>query len=150
VRKLSTAASRTGWGPITVLIEADLKMPRTTATSDVFNAIAAPRRRQIIDILARRRGTPVGTIVLALGVPQPDVSKHLGILRKAGVVSVSKQGQRRVYVLNFDRLRPVSDWVKTFEAHWDRQLDRIRARAEERAMALSSKTGGATRKKGTS
>jgi DNA-binding transcriptional ArsR family regulator len=124
-------------------------MPRTAAASDVFHAIAAPRRRQIIDMLSQRNGAAVGAIVVALGAPQPDVSKHLGVLRKAGLVSVSKQGQSRVYVLNFERLRPVSEWVKSFERHWERQLDRIRARAEERAAALSSMTEGTTRKKGT-
>jgi DNA-binding transcriptional ArsR family regulator len=125
-------------------------VPRSSATADVFNAIAAPRRREIIDVLSRHQGVPVGTIVVALGLPQPDVSKHLGVLRKAGIVSVSKQGQHRVYVLNFDRLRPVYDWVKAFERHWERQLDRIRARAEERARALASTTEKSTGKKGKS
>jgi DNA-binding transcriptional ArsR family regulator len=101
-------------------------------------------------MLSRHQGVPVGTIVVALGLRQPDVSKHLGVLRKAGIVSVSKQGQHRVYVLNFDRLRPVYDWVKAFERHWERQLDRIRARAEERARALASATGQSTGKKGKS
>jgi DNA-binding transcriptional ArsR family regulator len=122
---------------------------RTSATSDVFNAIAAPPRRQIIDLLSQRHGLAVGTIVVTLGLPQPAVSKHLGVLRRVGIVTVTKQGRRRVYVLNFDRLRPVYDWVKRFERHWEHQLDRIRARAEQRALALSSTPGRATRKKGT-
>ncbi len=74
--------------------------------------------------------------MLALGLRQPSVSKHLGVLREAGLVSVSKQGQQRVYELNLDPLRPVYDWVKTFEQHWERQLDRIKAKAERRALAL--------------
>lgn len=125
-------------------------MARSSATSDVFNAIAAPQRRQIIDLLSKERGLVVGTIVVALGVPQPAVSKHLGVLRKVGIVSVTKQGQHRVYVLNLDRLRPIYDWVKTFERHWERQLDRIKARAEARAQAVPRTPGQPPGKKGTS
>src|SRR5271157_2928865 len=99
-------------------------MSRSAAASDVFTAIAEPRRRQIIELLARRRGLAVGAIVLALGLRQPSVSKHLSVLRQAGLVCVHKQGQQRVYQLNLDPLRPVYDWVKTFEQHWERQLDR--------------------------
>src|SRR5579862_1882978 len=106
-------------------------MSRASAASDVFNAIAEPRRRQIIELLARRRGLAVGAIVLALKLRQSAVSKHLGVLREVGVVRVSKQGRQRVYELNADQLRPVFDWVKTFEQHWEHQLDRIRARAEQ-------------------
>ncbi len=73
-------------------------MPRNPVASDVFTAIAEPRRRQIIDLLSQGRGLAVGTIVLTLGLPQPAVSKHLGVLREVGIVSVSKQGQQRVYV----------------------------------------------------
>src|SRR5580658_8037207 len=103
-------------------------MSRTSTTTDVFSAIAEPRRRQIIELLSRRRGLAVGAIVLTLGLPQPAVSKHLGVLRAVGIVSVSKQGQSRIYQLNLDQLRPVYDWVKLFERHWERQLDRIRER----------------------
>jgi DNA-binding transcriptional ArsR family regulator len=124
-------------------------MSRASATSDVFSAIAEPRRRQIIDLLARRRSVAVGTIVMTLGLPQPAVSKHLGVLREVGIVSVVKQGQRRLYELNLAQLRPVYDWVKTFEQHWERQLDRIRGRAERHALASSSAHGRATPKKGT-
>jgi DNA-binding transcriptional ArsR family regulator len=124
-------------------------MARASATADVFNAIAEPRRRQIIELLSRRRGLAVGTIVLTLGLPQPSVSKHLGVLREVGLVSVSRHGQSRVYELNFEQLRPVYDWVKTFERHWEHQLDRIRERAERKALALSNTPGRSTRKKGT-
>ena len=80
----------------------------------------------------------MGAIVLTLGLPQPAVSKHLGVLREAGIVSVRKQGKSRVYELNLDQLRPLHDWVQTLERHWERQLDRIRARAEKRASRSSS------------
>lgn len=114
-------------------------MPRAAAASDAFTAIAEPRRRQIIDLLARRRNLAVGAIVLALGLRQPSVSKHLGVLREAGLVKVSKQGQQRVYELNLEQLRPVYNWVKTFEQHWEQQLDRIKAKAEQRALALPNR-----------
>ncbi|HEX4129089.1 MAG TPA: metalloregulator ArsR/SmtB family transcription factor [Pirellulales bacterium] len=124
-------------------------MPRTPITSDVFTAIAEPRRRQIIELLSRKRSLAVGAIVLTLGLPQPVVSKHLGVLREVGIVSVSKQGQHRVYELNHDRLRPVYDWLKAFEQHWTHQLDRIRERAERRAVAASKISSSSTRKKGS-
>jgi DNA-binding transcriptional ArsR family regulator len=124
-------------------------MPRAATTSDVFNAIAEPRRRQIIELLSRRRGLAVGAIVLALGVPQPAVSKHLGVLREVGLVSVSKNGQSRIYELNADQLRTVYDWVKAFERHWEHQLDRIRERAERRAAEVSNHPVRSNRKKGT-
>jgi DNA-binding transcriptional ArsR family regulator len=125
-------------------------MSRTSIATDVFSAIAEPRRRQIIDLLWRRRSLAVGTIVLTLALPQPAVSKHLAVLREAGIVSVSKQGRQRLYALNPEQLRPIYDWLKTFEQHWERQLDRIRMRAERRALAQLSPTGQAIRKKGTS
>lgn len=108
-------------------------MPRATTTSDVFNAIAEPRRRQIIELLARRGPLAVGALVLSLGLPQPAVSKHLGVLRQVGVVAVSQQGRERVYSLNAERLKSVHDWVKAFESLWSHQLDRIQQRAERRA-----------------
>jgi DNA-binding transcriptional ArsR family regulator len=112
-------------------------MSQPSATSDVFGAIADPRRRQIIDLLARRRGLSVGAIVLAMGLPQPAVSKHLGVLREAGIVSVQKFGKSRVYELDLAQLRTVQDWVQTLERHWQGQLDRIRERAERRASGSS-------------
>jgi DNA-binding transcriptional ArsR family regulator len=108
-------------------------MARAATTADVFNAIAEPRRRQIIDLLARRGALAVGTIVVALGLPQPAISKHLGVLRKVGVVSVTKQGQQRLYNFEAAKLRPVHGWVKTFERSWSHQLDRIKERAERKA-----------------
>jgi DNA-binding transcriptional ArsR family regulator len=108
-------------------------MPRAATTADVFNAIAEPRRREIIEILARRGALAVGTLVVAMGIPQPAASTHLSVLRKVGVVSVTKQGQQRVYQLNAEKLKAVHDWTKAFERHWSHQLDRIKRRAEGRA-----------------
>jgi DNA-binding transcriptional ArsR family regulator len=108
-------------------------MPRAPTTTDVFNAIAEPRRRQIVELLARRGALAVGTLVVTLGLPQPAVSKHLGVLRKVGVVTATKQGQQRVYHLEAQKLKTVHDWVKAFERLWSHQLDRIKERAERRA-----------------
>src|SRR5581483_11662111 len=108
-------------------------MPRAPTTADVFNAIAEPRRRQIIELLARRGSLTVGALVVMLGLPQPAVSKHLGVLRKVGVVTAIKQGKQRVYNLEAEKLKTVHDWVKAFEALWDHQLDRIKQLAERRA-----------------
>src|SRR5438874_6415554 len=108
-------------------------MPRAPTIADVFNAIAEPRRRQIVELLARRGALAVGTLVVTLGLPQPAVSKHLGVLRKVGVVAVIKQGKQRVYNLEAEQLKTVHDWVKAFEELWGHQLDRIKKRAEHRA-----------------
>ncbi len=105
-------------------------MARATTTSDVFNAIAEPRRREIIDLLEHGKEHAVGDLVLRLRMPQPAVSKHLGVLRKVGVVSVSKRGQLRLYRLNAKELKPVHDWVKTYERYWTHQLSKIKERAE--------------------
>jgi DNA-binding transcriptional ArsR family regulator len=108
-------------------------MPRAATTTDVFNAIAETRRRQIIEVLARRGALVVGALVVTLGLPQPAVSKHLGVLRKVGIVSVTKQGQQRLYQLEAEELKSVHDWTKKFEQHWSHQLDRIKQRAERKA-----------------
>jgi DNA-binding transcriptional ArsR family regulator len=113
-------------------------MARAATTADVFNAIAEPRRREIVELLARRGALTVGALVLSLGLPQPAVSKHLGVLRAVGVVSVVKQGQQRVYHLEPDKLKTIHEWVKMFEALWSQQLDRIKQRAEERARHKTS------------
>src|SRR5262245_15912899 len=108
-------------------------MPRAATTTDVFNAIAEPRRRQIIELLAQRGSLAVGALVLALGLPQPSVSKHLGVLLEVGVVSVNKSGRQRVYRLNPQELKSVYDWTKAFEHFWSHQLDRIKTRAEQKS-----------------
>jgi DNA-binding transcriptional ArsR family regulator len=115
-------------------------MPRAATTTDVFNAIAEPRRRQIIEILARRGALAVSALVVALQMPQPAVSKHLGVLRKVGIVSVTKQGQQRFYQLDAQQLKAVHDWTKKFEQHWSHQLDRIKQRAERTAKARRETT----------
>ena len=108
-------------------------MARAATTSDVFNAIAEPRRREIIDILAGGSARAVGDLVHTLNIPQPAVSKHLGVLRKVGLVTVKKQGQHRLYELNAEELKPVHDWVKNFERFWSHHVDRIKERAERMA-----------------
>jgi len=112
-------------------------MPRAATTADVFNAIAEPRRREIIGILAGGEPRAVGELVEALGLPQPAVSKHLGVLREVGIVSVRREGKRRLYRLEPEELKAVHDWVKAFERYWDHQVDRIKARAEARAAAAA-------------
>ena len=113
-------------------------MPRAATTTDVFNAIAEPRRREIIDALAKGTTYTVGELVDTLGLPQPTVSKHLSVLRQVGIVTVTKQGQHRMYRLNADELRPVHEWVKTFERYWTHQLDRIKERAERKLREQSA------------
>ncbi len=109
-------------------------MARAATTTDVFNAIAEPRRREIIGMLADGREHAVGDVVLRLKMAQPAVSKHLGVLRKVGVVTVSRRGQMRLYRLNAKELKPVHDWVKVYERFWTHQLDRIKMRAEQKMM----------------
>src|SRR5580658_8341616 len=101
-------------------------MARAATTSDVFNAIAEPRRREIVDLLAMGAQRDVTELVLKLGLPQPAVSKHLGVLRKVGVVAVHKAGQRRLYRLNPRELKPVHDWIQHFEQLWTGHLDAIK------------------------
>jgi DNA-binding transcriptional ArsR family regulator len=108
-------------------------MPRAPTTLDPFNAIAEPKRRQVLDALAGGE-RPVNDIVRALKWPQPMVSKHLGVLKEVGLVSVRRQGRQRMYTINGDRLKPIHDWAKTFERFWTHQLDRIKARAERKAQ----------------
>ncbi len=107
-------------------------MARSPTTADAFNAIAEPRRRDILGALAKGDGErDVTWLVGKLGWPQPQVSKHLGVLRKVGLVSVVRKGKRRMYNLNGQKLRPVYEWVKAYERFWDHQLQRIKDRAEK-------------------
>ena len=107
-------------------------MARALTTLDVFNAIGEPRRRQVLDSLAGKE-QPVNDLVCSLGWPQPQVSKHLGVLKKVGLVSVRQVGRQRLYTLNAQKLQPVHDWVKSFERFWDHQLGRIKELAERKA-----------------
>src|SRR5437764_9373733 len=107
-------------------------MPRAATTTDVFNAIAEPRRRELIDLLVDGKEHAVGDMVETLRIPQPAVSKHLGVLRKVGIVSVTKRGQLRLYRLDARELKPVHDWVKKYERFWVHHFARIRERAERK------------------
>ena len=109
-------------------------MARAATTADVFNAIAEPRRREVIAVLADGGEYSVGEVVVRLKISQPAVSKHLGVLRKVGVVSVIKRGQHRMYRLNAAELKPIHDWVKVFERYWTHQLNQIKVRAEKKAL----------------
>lgn len=109
-------------------------MPRAATTTDVFNAIAEPRRRQIIATLVDGKEHAVGEVIDALRLPQSAVSKHLGVLRKVGVVSVNRRGKQRLYRLNAKELKPVHDWVKTYERYWTHQIGQIKQRAERKMM----------------
>ena len=109
-----------------------LGMPRATTTSDVFNAIAEPRRREILAFLAPRE-RPVGDVVDGLRMDQPSVSKHLRVLRTTGLVNMRCQGRQKFYRTNAVALRPLHDWAATFEQYWSHQLNRIKQRAEAAA-----------------
>lgn len=107
-------------------------MARASTTSDAFNAVAEPRRRQILDYLALAE-RPVGDLVVKLGIEQPSVSKHLRVLRDVGLVRVRRHGRQMLYRTEAEAIRPLHDWTKTFERLWAHQLTRIKERAEERA-----------------
>jgi DNA-binding transcriptional ArsR family regulator len=109
-------------------------MTRKAYPEDVFSAIAEPRRREVIAVLADGQDYAVNEIVLRMKIAQPAVSKHLGALRKAGVVTVVKRGQHRMYRLSAEGLKPVHDWVKVFERYWTHQIDQIKQRAERKAL----------------
>lgn len=104
-------------------------VPRAATTSDPFNAIAEPRRRDILEYLAAEERT-VGDIALALDVAQPSVSKHLQVLRDVGLVHLRRDGRNVLYRTNADALRPVHEWTGTFQRYWGRQLHRIKQHAE--------------------
>lgn len=112
------------------------------APEDVFAAIAEPRRRRMLDLLARGQPMPVNDLVEAMRLPQPAVSKHLGVLRRAGVVSVTRDGRQRVYRLEASRLKAVRDWVAPYEKFWSHQLDRIKERAEKATAEQGASGGG--------
>jgi len=109
-------------------------MTRQAHPTDVFTAIAEPRRREVIAVLSNGQEYPVNEIVLRMRMAQPAVSKHLGALRKAGVVTMVKRGQHRMYRLNAEGLKPVHDWVKVFERYWTHQIDQVKQRSEQKAL----------------
>lgn len=99
-------------------------MARATTTSDVFNAIAEPRRREILNLLALGERS-VNDVADSLHVRQPQASKHLRVLREVGLVAVRGEGQQRLYSLQGEGLKPVHDWVQTFERFWNESFDRL-------------------------
>jgi DNA-binding transcriptional ArsR family regulator len=99
-------------------------MSRAATTTDAFNALAEPRRRQILDLLAGGE-RPVGDLVRLLEVAQPQVSKHLRVLREVGAVDVREEGRRRLYRVNAHALKPIHDWVKNYERSWSDRFDRL-------------------------
>jgi len=103
---------------------------RAATTTDAFNAVAEPRRRQILDVLAGGE-RPVNDLVLELGMAQPQVSKHLRVLREVGAVDVRDAGRQRLYRLNGHALKPIHDWVKAYERSWSERFDRLDAVLEE-------------------
>ncbi len=107
-------------------------MARAATTSDTFNAIAESRRRDILDYLAPRE-RPVGDIVVALGLAQPSVSKHLRVLLEVGLVEVRRDGRQAFYRTNAEAIKPVHEWTSRFERYWRRQLTRVKERAEQQA-----------------
>ncbi len=104
-------------------------MPRASTTSDAFNAVAEPRRREILNYLAVEERT-VTAIVDGLRIDQPSVSKHLRVLREVGLVRVRRNGRHMLYQTNAEAIRPLYEWTKTFERFWAHQLIRIKQRAE--------------------
>ena len=108
-------------------------MARAATTSDAFNAVAEPRRREILEYLAQHE-RPVGDIVIALKLEQPSVSKHLRVLRDVGLVRVRRNGRHMMYQTNAAGLRPLHEWTKVFEKLWTHQLSRIKERAEEKEL----------------
>ena len=112
-------------------------MARAATTSDVFNAVAEPRRRDILNYLALQE-RPVGEIVAALDLPQPSVSKHLRVLRDVGLVHVRREGRQMLYKTNGLAIRPLHEWATTFERFWQHQLNRVKERAEAKASETSN------------
>src|SRR6202007_2446682 len=117
--------------PIWVCIVA--LMARAATTSDAFNAVAEPRRREILDYLALQ-ARPGGEGGGSLGLEQPSVSKRLRVLRDVGLVHVRRDGRRMLYRTNAEAIRPLHEWTETFERFWRHQLLRIKERAEAKSL----------------
>ena len=116
-------------------------MARAATTADAFNAVAEPRRRQILDILAGGE-RPVNDLVRLLGLSQPQVSKHLRVLREVEAVDVRDEGRQRLYRLNGRALKPIHDWVKNYERSWSERFDRLDGVLEELAQEEEGDGGG--------
>ncbi|MBA2591930.1 MAG: winged helix-turn-helix transcriptional regulator [Herpetosiphonaceae bacterium] len=115
-------------------------MARAATTADAFNAVAEPRRRQILDLLAAGE-RPVNDLVMLLGLPQPLVSKHLRVLREVGLVEVRDDGRQRLYRLNGHSLKPIHDWVKSYEWSWSQRFGRLDVVLEE-LKEMEDRDGG--------
>lgn len=111
-------------------------MARAATTTDAYNAVAEPRRREILNYLVLQEQS-VGAIVAGLGMEQPSVSKHLRVLRDVGLVYVRRDGRRMLYRVNAEAIRPLHEWTKTFERFWQHQLSRVKELAEKRSKALN-------------
>jgi DNA-binding transcriptional ArsR family regulator len=105
-------------------------MARAATTTDVFNAVAEPRRREILDVLADGE-RPVNDLVSRLGLGQPQVSKHLRVLREVGAVDVREDGRQRLYRLNGHALKPIHDWVSGYERLWSERFEALDAVLDE-------------------
>jgi len=105
-------------------------MARAATTTDAFNAVAEPRRRQILDVLTGGE-LPVNEVVFRLGLSQPQVSKHLRVLREVGAVDVREDGRQRLYRLNGEALKPIHDWIAQYEQTWSDRFERLDAVLEE-------------------
>ncbi len=115
-------------------------MARAATTSDVFNAVAEPRRREILTLLVVKE-LPVGEIVAILRLDQPSVSKHLRVLRDVGLVQARRNGRHKLYRTNAEAIRPLHEWTETFERYWTNQLNRIKERAEAKMRAREEDQG---------
>jgi len=107
-------------------------MPRATTTSDAFNAIAEPRRRDILNFIALQERS-VNEIVEALELEQPSVSKHLKVLKDVGLVDVRREGRQMLYRVNVKAIRPLWEWAIPFERMWRHQLQKVKERAESKS-----------------
>jgi DNA-binding transcriptional ArsR family regulator len=125
--------------PISVYII--VAMARAATTADAFNAVAEPRRRQILDVLAGGE-RPVNDLVRLLELTQPQVSKHLRVLREVGAVEVRDAGRQRLYRLNGHALKPIHDWVKTHERSWSERFDELDVVLEELKRKETGDVGG--------
>ena len=117
-------------------------MARAATTTDAFNAVAEPRRREILDLLASGE-RPVGDLVRLLGMSQPLVSKHLRVLREVGAVDGREEGRQRLYRLNARALKPIHDWVRGYERFWSERFDRMDVVLEELKQEERGGGGGA-------
>ncbi len=116
-------------------------MARAATTTDAFNAVAEPRRRQILDVLARGE-RPVNELVTLLGLSQPLVSKHLRVLREVGLAEVREEGRQRVYRINAKPLEPIHDWLQSYERSWSTSFDRLDAVVQELKKREEKKENG--------